>query len=526
MQSLILPMVLTIAESQEKVDFELSTFPALIPVLSSCTGDSLLLLVKHAAMLINKVTPEQLIANVVPMLVRAYDDPDGRMQEEVLLRTLSFAKLLDFQIMKQAILPRLHALALKTTVSAVRVNALLCLGELVVRLDKQAVLEILKTLQRCTAVDHSAPTLMCTLGVANSIYKQFGIELAAEHLLPLLSPLLVAQQLNLQQFAKYMLFVKSILRKIEEKRGVTLNESDPSVNSQLGMTVGLSETTGDGMHAVVNGVGQAASVKTCRNSWDVEDWGPMAKGHSGIATALPIAGSKLASEIQTPMDTIRQSGNALNAPSVVHAIASAPSISSSSYMGTLSSAFEWPPPKSLPISGPMVMSSGPSNQLSLQQRDWAAASSVRSCETTGENNKANAYSGTVLDDFDPFLDWPPNASTGSIGGSKLSTSQGNLGSVAIGMLAYSNSNSLNGSVSNASNVGSVSVYKEEPSSQSGLGELFSSVKPQSELTPLKLAPPPSGGIGRGRRRNSIRPAQSSKTNSVMPPNQLPPFDLI
>jgi SCY1-like protein 2 len=57
-------------------------------------------------------------------------------------------------------------------VSQVRVNALLCLGDMVNRLDKHAVLEILQTIQRCTAVDRSPPTLMCTLGVANSIFKQ------------------------------------------------------------------------------------------------------------------------------------------------------------------------------------------------------------------------------------------------------------------------------------------------------------------------------------------------------------------
>lgn len=54
----------------------------------------------------------------------------------------------------------------------VRVNALRCFGDLVSSLDKQAVLDILQTIQRCTAVDRSAPTLMCTLGVASSIYKQ------------------------------------------------------------------------------------------------------------------------------------------------------------------------------------------------------------------------------------------------------------------------------------------------------------------------------------------------------------------
>ena len=51
-------------------------------------------------------------------------------------------------------------------------NALLCLGDMVHMLDKNAVVDVLQTIQRCTAVDHSAPTLMCTLGVANSILKQ------------------------------------------------------------------------------------------------------------------------------------------------------------------------------------------------------------------------------------------------------------------------------------------------------------------------------------------------------------------
>ncbi|KAF5205308.1 Scy1-like protein, partial [Thalictrum thalictroides] len=55
MQPVILPMVLTIAESQDKNDFELSTLPALVPVLSTAAGETLLLLVKHADLIINKV---------------------------------------------------------------------------------------------------------------------------------------------------------------------------------------------------------------------------------------------------------------------------------------------------------------------------------------------------------------------------------------------------------------------------------------------------------------------------------------
>lgn len=44
------------------------------------------------------------------------------------------------------------------------------------------------------------------------MWCQFGVEFVAEHLLPMLCPLLIAQQLNVQQFAKYMHFVKEILR--------------------------------------------------------------------------------------------------------------------------------------------------------------------------------------------------------------------------------------------------------------------------------------------------------------------------
>ncbi|KAF9609206.1 hypothetical protein IFM89_014047 [Coptis chinensis] len=98
MQPVILPMVLTIAESQDKNDFELSTLPALVPVLSTASGETLLLLVKRADLIINKTGQEQLISHVLPLLVRAYDENDVRIQEEVLRRTVSLAKQLDVKV--------------------------------------------------------------------------------------------------------------------------------------------------------------------------------------------------------------------------------------------------------------------------------------------------------------------------------------------------------------------------------------------------------------------------------------------
>ncbi|XP_024396170.1 LOW QUALITY PROTEIN: SCY1-like protein 2 A [Physcomitrium patens] len=316
MLPMVLPMVLTLADSQEMVDFQSATLPALLPVLGTATGDALLLLIKHASLLINKAGPDALTANVVPMIVRAFEDPDARMQEEVLKRTLSLTKQLDFTVLRQSILPRVHGLALKTTMAAVRVNALLCLGEVVPRLDKVAIHEILQTLQRCTAVDHSAPTLMCSLGVASAIHKQMGVEYAAEHLLPLLCPLLTAQQLNLQQFAKYMHFVKEVLRKIEEKRGVVVNEVEP-VSLDM-KTMALGGPAKPNVKATGNG--------TDNSSWDA-DWAAPKK--TSTRTALDT--NDLFPENASPA-----------APSV----ASAPQTQPSMQQPFLS--FEWPPPASTP----------------------------------------------------------------------------------------------------------------------------------------------------------------------------------
>ncbi|KAH1105633.1 hypothetical protein J1N35_009401 [Gossypium stocksii] len=274
MRPLILPMVLMIAESQDKNDFKLVTSPVLMPVLSNAAGEAMLLLLKNAELIINKTSSEHLESHLLPMFVRAYDDSDSRIQEEVLRKSAFLAKQLDLQLVKQAILPRIHGLALKTTVAAVRVNALLCLGDLVHTLDKGSVQDVLQTIQQCTAVDRSAPTLLCTLGVSNSVLKKYGVEFTAEHVLPLLTPLLTAQQLNVQQFTKYMLFFKDVLRKIEEKRGV--------ISTDFGTPDVKHAVTANGLQsqALSNASGIVAPAKSSP-AWD-EAWG---FAHRGAANA-------------------------------------------------------------------------------------------------------------------------------------------------------------------------------------------------------------------------------------------------
>ncbi|XP_072991100.1 SCY1-like protein 2 A [Typha latifolia] len=515
MQPMILPMVLTIAESQDKTDFEFSTLPALVPVLTSASGETLLLLVKHADLIIHKATQEHLISHVLPMLVRAYDDTDPRIQEEVLRRTVPLARQLDMQLVKQAILPRAHGLALKTTVAAVRVNALRCLGDLVPSLDKHATSDILQTLQRCTAVDHSAPTLMCTLGVANSIYKQHGVEFAAENVLPLLFPLLTAQQLNVQQFAKYMLFVKDILRKIEEKRGVTVTDSGiPEVR------VSPSVTNGFHSEPLQRPNEQISSAKSTL-AWD-EDWGPTTKRS---ATASLAVESNIQPKPSLPVSQ----------PASV-TVTSSQSIKSFSSQQTSASCtpvdVEWPPRSA---------SSGLGAQLAVS-----------------DEQNSGGDSGSGFDELDPFANWPPKPgnSASSLGsGAKPIHSYGisgsNMGGTGFGstnnMIGQSNPHqgSLISKTQNSSGLGFNPMGQlSHGNSASSFGNLYSSANSliggqfagkATDLGPIiastnagqptpRIAPPPTAAVGRGRGRNqglsgiskSSRPAHA-KASSEKPP---------
>lgn len=384
MQPMILPMVLMIAESQDKIDFETSTLPALVPVLSTAAGETLLLLVKHAELIVNKASQDHLVSHVLPMLVRAYDDSDARMQEEVLKRTVSLATKLDSQLVKQSILPRVHGLALKTTVAAVRVNALLCLGDMVVIVDKPAILEILQTVQRCTAVDRSAPTLMCTLGVANSILKQHGVDFVVEHVLPLVVPLLLAQQLNVQQFAKYMSFVKSVLRKVEEKKGVTMNDTGVDVKS-------FPIPDGSFTQPLKKNVPTASSSSKGNATWD-EDW-VLARGSS--TEPKPVTNtppSQPKRDLEFPMPSMQQTST------------SCPAVD-----------FEWPPQSSSDISHNNIKNAAASFDDLDPFANWPGAASsngisVNRKASTGTEKQSNNHNNTNWD----LLEYPSNGAT-SIG---------------------------------------------------------------------------------------------------------------
>lgn len=393
------------------------------------------------------------------------------------------------------------------------------------RLDKHSVLDILQTIQRCTAVDRSPPTLMCTLGVANSIFKQYGVEFVAEHVLPLLMPLLSAQQLNVQQFAKYMLFVKDMLHKIEEKRGVAVTDSGMPEVKRAPVVNGLqSEALRTSSSSAV-----PSSTKSSA-SWD-EDWGPKTKSTASSTENSIDAASPSMAGIPAGQVTSLQKHLSLAALSAQQTTNSCPSVD-----------VEWPPRASPSVTP----------QFSDTEK-----------QTTG----AGTSSTFNLEPDDPFADWPPRPNGSVSGGSGIPINGTSGMPLNIGLNSMTNTSSnigpqtsLSWSVSSQSSTDSISLnsrtsstvgslnsglgpqnslgflkqsqalpasnvsYNNVQSKATDIGSIFSSNK--NEHIAPKLAPPPSSAVGRGRGRGrgAVSNTRSSHTKSQT--EQPPLLDLL
>ncbi|KAL6997398.1 hypothetical protein U1Q18_007525 [Sarracenia purpurea var. burkii] len=388
-------------------------------------------------------------------------------------------------------------------------------------LDKHAVLDILQTIKRCTAVDRSAPTLMCTLGVGNSILKQvifsvneipfcgwqpttgntlnafvqYGLEFSAEHVLPMLTPLLIAQELNVQQFAKYMLFVKDILRKIEEKRGVAVTDSgfiearqSPTFNGNLNKDIAIPTST--------------SSNKT---SWDV-DWVP-----TTIGPAITQSSTTNMSSSQPAM---------VNKPIVVTSVNLQSSISAvSSHQMALSCPpvdVEWPPQYSSDVIPQLgdnkdktVASSSDnidpfSNWPSLHSGSLNASvpfnngKVASSSDKYGSNLNTSNLNGQNFRTANNSNSWAFNTQNST---QPLRRNQGNstvdTGNFNSGGL---NQNSIGYLKKSREDISTSGTYTDDKTTD--LGSIFASGK--IEQTAPRLAPPPPTAVGRGRGRGRGR----------------------
>ncbi|VFQ59971.1 unnamed protein product, partial [Cuscuta campestris] len=325
-----------------------------------------------------------------------------------------------------------------------------------------------------------------------------GIEFATEHVLPLLVPLLLSQHLNVQQFAKYMAFVKDILRKVEEKKGVTLSNTGVSevIKPSPGSVIGPQQQLGQANKPGVT----APSTTRSSPSWD-EDW----------------------TSSRGPPSVSQQSTSSASHPSVPNHHSTNKNDSAASTTQPLPSCpavdLEWPP---------------------------------RSSPLEDSKGRKGASNGSSFDDIDPFANWPPpRAPSGSTvssvplnNGTPTSSfntngpnddAMGNKWSFGTPM-SYEPLKQNQGNSSLNFGSGSLGYMKKTHESSTSekpsmdIGSIFSSPnKSEQAIASLRIAPPPSTAIGRGRGRgrgSQGQPGTASSSSRKSQPEQPNLLDLL
>ncbi|CAK1541904.1 unnamed protein product [Leptosia nina] len=243
----VLPNVLLIAENSTKDEFIRFILPVLKPVMLIQEPIQILLIFMQKMELLLKLTPgEEVKTDILPMLYRALESDAQQIQELCLSVLPTFASLIDYPAMKNALLPRIKKLCLQTNYLSVRVNCLLCLGKLLEHLDKWLVLdEILPFLSQIPSREPAV--LMGILGIYKLTlsHKKLGItkEVMATKVLPFLIPLCVENGLTLNQFNALISLVKQMIAKVETEHRAKLEQLNSIQNESKIMEHALTSSS-------------------------------------------------------------------------------------------------------------------------------------------------------------------------------------------------------------------------------------------------------------------------------------------
>ncbi|XP_060745144.1 SCY1-like protein 2 isoform X1 [Tachysurus vachellii] len=247
----VLPNVLLIAEECTKEEYVRLILPDLTPVFKQqepvqASNMILLIFLQKMDLLLTKTPTGDIKNSVLPMVYRALEAPSTQIQELCLNIIPTFANLIDYPSMKNALIPRIRSACLQTSSLAVRVNSLVCLGKILEYLDKWFVIdEILPFLQQIPSREPAV--LMGILGIYKCTFTHKKLGIPKEHLagksLPHLVSLSIDNNLNLSQFNSFMAVIREMLNRMEaehktkleqlqsmqeQQRSLNLNQLNPS----------------------------------------------------------------------------------------------------------------------------------------------------------------------------------------------------------------------------------------------------------------------------------------------------------
>nr|XP_023423392.1 SCY1-like protein 2 [Cavia porcellus] len=242
----VLPNVLLIAEECTKEEYVKLILPELGPVFKQqepiqASNMILLIFLQKMDLLLTRTPPDEIKNSVLPMVYRALEAPSIQIQELCLNIIPTFANLIDYPSMKNALIPRIKNACLQTSSLAVRVNSLVCLGKILEYLDKWFVLDdLLPFLQQIPSKEPAV--LMGILGIYKCTFthKKLGItkEQLAGKVLPHLIPLSIENNLNLNQFNSFIAVIKEMLSRLESEHKTKLEQLHIMQEQQKSLDIG------------------------------------------------------------------------------------------------------------------------------------------------------------------------------------------------------------------------------------------------------------------------------------------------
>ncbi|XP_047245875.1 SCY1-like protein 2 isoform X1 [Girardinichthys multiradiatus] len=228
----VLPNVLLIAEECTKEEYVRLILPDLTPVFKQqeplqASNMILLIFLQKMDLLLTKTPPDDIKNSVLPMVYRALEASSVQIQELCLNIIPTFANLIDYPSMKNALIPRIKSACLQTSSLAVRVNSLVCLGKILEYLDKWFVIdEILPFLQQIPSREPAV--LMGILGIYKCTFTHKKLGIPKEHLatksLPHLVSLSIDNNLNLNQFNSFIAVIRDMLSRMEAEHKTKLEQ--------------------------------------------------------------------------------------------------------------------------------------------------------------------------------------------------------------------------------------------------------------------------------------------------------------
>ncbi|KAH8381914.1 hypothetical protein KR009_000912 [Drosophila setifemur] len=224
----VLPNVLLIAEMSSQKEYCDHILPHLKPIFKLTDPIQILLIFMQKMDLLLKLTPaEEVKQSVLPLLYRSLECDMPQIQDLCLAVLPTFSTLIDYNAMKNSVLPRIKKLCLQSSNVSVKVNCLISIGKLLENLDKWLVLdEILPFLQQ---IQSREPAII--MGIIG-IYKiamtntKLGItkDVMAHKCIPYLVPLSVENGLTIAQFNTIIALVKEMLGRVEQEQREKLQQ--------------------------------------------------------------------------------------------------------------------------------------------------------------------------------------------------------------------------------------------------------------------------------------------------------------